>query len=100
MFGAIRNNASDEMTRNDLTTVSRGGETLTRNSSRMKNLALVTLGSSKGSGIAVRKDTVKMWNLPGAPVDPEVRCGAALTFIWYGVASIFRKVVFNFGFSS
>lgn len=30
-------------------------EALTRNSSRMKNLALVTLGSSPGSGVAVRE---------------------------------------------
>lgn len=105
VLSMITNTPSYEWTTHDSTSVSWGTfqtETLTRNSSRMKNLALVTLGSSPGSGVAVRNDTVKRWNLRGAAVEAQVYAhwGTALTFIWYGVASIFRKVVFDFGFSS
>lgn len=74
----------------------------------MKNLALVTLGSSPGSGVAKKKEK-KKFNVNTddtrnskvcLDIDEPGALGKEQTFIWYGVASIFREVVFNFGFSS
>lgn len=77
----------------------------------MKNLALVTLGSSPGSGVAKKKKKrkKKKFNVNTDDtrnskvclnIDEPGALGKEQTFIWYGVASIFREVVFNFGFSS
>lgn len=74
----------------------------------MKNLALVTLGSSPGSGVAKKKKkkkfNVNTDDTRNSKVCLDIDEPGALrkeqTFIWYGVASIFREVVFNFGFSS
>lgn len=65
----------------------------------MKNLALVTRGSSPGSGVAeIKSINSQIWRRNNfANLDDFWETP---TFIWYGVASIFREVVFNFGFSS
>lgn len=68
----------------------------------MKNFALVTLGSSPGSGVANgTRDSQFNINWRKEQLHHSfVYFTGAQTFIWYGVASIFGEVVFNFGFSS
>lgn len=70
----------------------------------MKNLALVTLGSSPGSGVAKQTTETQLkqtgTNKKVISVLINGFFSGTQTFIWYGVASIFGEVVFNFGFSS